>query len=120
MTLLTESPITIESLCDRITPPQEGTLSVTLQQTDHVKVVLFAFGVGQELSEHTASVPAIMQQLSGEASWRLGDQVIEAKTGTWVWMPAHQPHALQAQTPCIMLLTMLTGAGSQTVSCNPA
>ncbi|NJL31115.1 MAG: cupin domain-containing protein [Phycisphaerales bacterium] len=97
----------IEQLGSRLTPPADGTLSVTLQKNEHVKVVLFGFAAGQELSEHTASVPAMMHQLSGEAKWRIGDQEIKAQPGTWVYMPAHLPHALTAQTPCTMLLTLL-------------
>lgn len=37
--------------------PADGTLSRTLYRDEHVKVVLFAFDAGQELSEHTAARP---------------------------------------------------------------
>lgn len=96
--------------------PATGTLSLTLHQDEHVKVVLFAFAQGQELSEHTASIPAQMQQLSGRSRWRLAGEEIIAEPGTWVHMPAHMPHAIVAETPAVMLLTMLRSAkeaGSQ-------
>jgi len=41
--------------------PADGILSRTVYQDDHVKAVVFAFAAGQELSEHTASMPAILQ-----------------------------------------------------------
>lgn len=104
----------IEDLLSRMQPPAEGTLSLTLQQTAEAKVVLFGFAAGQELSEHTASVPAVMHQLAGEARWRVGDRDVEAKPGAWVSMPPHLPHAIAAVTPCVMLLTMMTGASSAT------
>jgi len=100
----------IPDLLEKISPPEEGTLSLTLHQDPSVKVVVFGFAAGQELSEHTASMPAIMHQLSGEAHWRLGDRPIEAAAGTWAFMPAHQPHTVTARTPCVMLLTLITAA----------
>jgi len=99
----------IEQLGSRLTPPEDGTLSITLQKNEAVKVVMFGFAAGQELSEHTASVPAIMHQLTGEAKWRIGDQEVSAQPGTWVFMPADLSHAITAVTPCTMLLTLLQG-----------
>ncbi|MCC6682649.1 MAG: cupin domain-containing protein [Phycisphaeraceae bacterium] len=110
------TPLVIDDLLGRIEPPADGTLSVTLQQSEYVKVVLFGFAAGQELSEHTASVPAIMHQLSGNARWRLGEQELDARPGAWVSMPAGQPHALIAQTPCVMLLTMFRNAADAPTS----
>ena len=104
----------IEDLAKRIEIPVNGTLSVTLHQDEHVKVVLFGFGQGQELSEHTASVPAIMQQISGQARWRVGDKEIAAGPNAWVFMPANLPHAVRAESPCVMLLTMIRGAKAAT------
>jgi quercetin dioxygenase-like cupin family protein len=103
----------IEDLAQRIEIPTDGTLSVTLHQDEHVKIVLFAFGDGQELSEHTASVPAIMQLITGQARWRLGEKEVAAKPNSWVYMPAHLPHAVRADSPCIMLLTMIRAARSR-------
>ncbi len=83
------------------------TVSKTLHQDERVKVVLFGFAAGQELSEHTASVPAILQFLSGESVVTLGDETIEARTGTFTYMPAHLPHSITAKTETCMLLIML-------------
>ena len=102
----------VADLARHLTVPANGTLSVTLHQDEHVKVVLFGFAQGQELSEHTASVPAMLQQILGRARWRLGGEEVVAEPGAWAHMPANLPHAIVAQTPCIMLLTMLRGAKS--------
>ncbi|MBN1220622.1 MAG: hypothetical protein JXM69_17005 [Anaerolineae bacterium] len=37
--------------------PADSIISRTLYNTDEVKVILFAFAAGQELSEHTAATP---------------------------------------------------------------
>lgn len=90
-------------------PPADGILSRTLFDDARVKVVLFGFGAGQELSEHTASKPAIVHFLQGEAVLTLGDDRIDAVAGTWAHMTAGLKHAIQARTPTLMLLLLLKG-----------
>jgi quercetin dioxygenase-like cupin family protein len=92
--------------------PADGILSRTVYADDHVKVVLFGFGAGQELSEHTASMPAILQIVRGEAELGLGDDTVAAHAGAWVHMPAQLRHSVRAKTPVVMLLVLLkTQAG---------
>jgi quercetin dioxygenase-like cupin family protein len=87
--------------------PADGILSRTIYSDDQLKAVLFAFAPGQELSEHTASMPAIIHIVKGEALLMLGENTIEARAGTWVHMPAQLPHSLRASTPMVMLLLLL-------------
>jgi quercetin dioxygenase-like cupin family protein len=70
-------------------------------------VVVFGFAQGEELSEHTASTPAVLHFLQGEATMTLGDDRHEAKAGTWVHMPAGLKHIIQAKTPVVILLVLL-------------
>lgn len=88
-------------------PPADGILSRTIFQDDQMKAVVFGFGQGEELSEHTASMPAILHFVSGEASLTLGEDSVEAQTGTWVHMPANLKHSVQTKTPVVMLLLLL-------------
>jgi quercetin dioxygenase-like cupin family protein len=88
-------------------PPADGILSRTVFQDDRVKAVVFGFGQGQELSEHTAAKPALLFFVQGEATVGLGDDVKEARVGTWVHMPAGLKHSIQAKTPVVMLLVLL-------------
>src|SRR3989304_2292962 len=90
-----------------IEPPADGTLRRTLLQDDRLKVVLFAFSGGQELSEHTASTPAIMHFLRGEAVVTLDSDRVEATAGTWIHMPANMKHSIRTTTPVVMLLLLL-------------
>jgi quercetin dioxygenase-like cupin family protein len=88
-------------------PPADGILSRTIYQDDQVKVVVFGFGQGQELSEHTASKPAMLFFVKGEATVGLGDDRKEAQAGSWVHMPAGLKHSIKAKTPVVMLLVLL-------------
>jgi quercetin dioxygenase-like cupin family protein len=94
-------------LAKEVQPPDKGILSRTLFADDRLKVVAFGFAQGEELSEHTASMPAILHFLQGEATVTLGDDRHEAKAGTWVHMPAGLKHSIQARTPLVMLLMLL-------------
>jgi quercetin dioxygenase-like cupin family protein len=88
-------------------PPENGILSRTIYNDDRIKAIGFGFGAGEELSEHTASMPAILHFLRGEAKVTLDDDTVEAKPGTWVHMPTGLRHSIQAKTPVVMLLLLL-------------
>lgn len=94
--------------------PPDSILSRTLFSSDHVKVVLFGFAPGQELSEHTASMPAILHVLSGRAWLTMGVDTWTAGPGTWVHMPAWLKHSVRAETPVVMLLLLLKAGAEET------
>jgi quercetin dioxygenase-like cupin family protein len=97
----------IRDLAKESQPPDKGILSRTLYNDDRLKVVLFGFAQGEELSEHTASMPAVLHFLQGEATVTLGDDLYEAKAGAWIHMPAGLEHGIQATTPVALLLLLL-------------
>jgi quercetin dioxygenase-like cupin family protein len=86
--------------------PADAILSRTFHEDERLKVILFAFAPGQELSEHTASEPAILHFLAGEAALTLGKDEHQAHAGTWAYMPARLPHGVRANTRVLMLLTL--------------
>ncbi len=96
-----------DDLSKAVDIPKDGITSRTLFQDERLKVVLFGFDAGQELSEHTSSMPAVIHFLQGQARLTLGHDAQEAQPGTWVHMPARLPHSVHAKTPVIMLLTLL-------------
>jgi quercetin dioxygenase-like cupin family protein len=88
--------------------PTDSIVSRTIYRDNSLKAIVFAFAPGQELSEHTASVPAIIQIVEGDCEVTLGEDHFEAQAGFWVHMPAKLPHSLLARTPVKMLLMMLS------------
>ena len=86
--------------------PKDSIVSRTFHEDERLKVILFGFAEGQELSEHTASQPAMLQFLKGEAILKLGDDEHNAQSGTWVHMPARLPHSVKATSKTLMLLTL--------------
>jgi quercetin dioxygenase-like cupin family protein len=90
--------------------PEKGTLSRTIHSDEHCKVVLFGFAAGEELSEHTASMPAVMHFLAGEARVTVGGDALEARAGTWIHMPPNTKHSIRASTELVMLLLLVKGS----------
>ena len=97
----------ILDLAKEAEPPADGKSSKTIYQNDQIKAVVFGFGQGQGLSEHTAAKPAMLYFVKGEASVGLGDDVHDAQAGTWVHMPANLKHSIKAKTPVVMLLVLM-------------
>lgn len=97
-------------ISDALEMPVEGTLSRVLYRDERLRVVGFAFDEDQELTEHTASVPALVQVRSGRLSVTVADDTIEMGAGSWLRMDAHLPHSLRALEPSVVLLTLLRGS----------
>lgn len=87
--------------------PEGGILSKPVFDEGGLRAVLFGFDAGQQLSEHTASVPAVIHILSGQATLQAGSQTLKAGPGAWLYMQANLEHAVFAETPLTMLLLML-------------
>ena len=87
--------------------PKDSIVSQTILDEGNNKAILFGFAPGQELSEHTASRPAILHFLEGEADVTLGEDPMQAEAGAWAHMPANMPHSILAKTKVVMLLMLV-------------
>ena len=85
----------------------DGILSRTVSKTDTVTAVVFSFGAGQELSEHTSAKAAIIQVLQGKAEISLGGETFEVGPGALIEMTPNLTHRVLALTDMIMLLLLL-------------
>jgi quercetin dioxygenase-like cupin family protein len=84
-----------------------GIVSRAVFNAGGTRVVLFGFAEGQELTEHTATRPALVQILSGACEFALGEEWRSLRAGDLVYLPPGQPHAVKAVGPFSMLLTLL-------------
>jgi quercetin dioxygenase-like cupin family protein len=87
--------------------PENGILSRTMHNDDRTKIVLFGFAPGQELSAHTAPMPAVLYFVEGEADLTLGGESRTAQAGTMVHMAPQLEHGIRAKTNTVMLLIMM-------------
>jgi quercetin dioxygenase-like cupin family protein len=87
---------------------QEGSVvSKTLINKQTGTVTLFAFDVGQGLSEHTAPFDAMVCILDGQALISIAGKPLLVKEGEMLIMPANIPHELKAEEKFKMMLTMI-------------
>lgn len=90
--------------------PSDSIISRQLVKQDGSEAILFVFDTGQGLSEHTASRPAMLYFVQGQARLTLGEDEMDVGPGAWAYMPAKLPHSIAAQTAVTMLLIMLPAA----------
>lgn len=87
--------------------PARGILSQTLSDEDDVRLVVFSFAPGEELSEHTAARPAIVHILTGEGEIVAEGTAYPARAGSWLRMAVGTAHAIRARSPMVMALYLL-------------
>lgn len=87
---------------------QDGSIvSREIIRKDTGTVTLFAFDVGQGLSEHTAPFDALVYVTDGEAEVTIAGRPFILDPGQVIIMPANEPHAVKAVTRFKMLLVMI-------------
>lgn len=99
-----------EHLPTEVEIPPVGITSRSIYKSNQLKAVIFGFAEGEEMTEHTASVPAIVQILKGEATLTFQKEIREVKAGAWVHMDAHLPHSVTAKTPLVLMVYLLREA----------
>ena len=87
--------------------PEKGILSRVLHKDEKVNVTLFGFAAGEELSAHSAPTPAVLYFLEGKAELQLGEDLVKAEAGSFVYMPPMLSHGISAKTGLRMLLVQM-------------
>lgn len=105
-----QSNIAMEDIADLASLIQvnpESTVSRTVLRAEGVKIVLFSFDAGQELTEHTAAMPVLLQVLDGRLDVTAAGRRVELVPGGVIHLGTRCPHAVVAKEPTRLVLTML-------------
>lgn len=95
------------TLADHAHVAAAGIVSRTLLQTPELRLVLFAFDAGQELTPHTSRRRAVVHVLSGACDFLFAGTWHRLAAGTVLHLPPDHPHAVRATAgPFTMLLTL--------------
>jgi quercetin dioxygenase-like cupin family protein len=97
----------VDDLSAAVAVAHDSTVSKTVLKAEGVRLVLFSFDVGQELSEHTAAVPVLLQAVDGDFSVTADDRTVMLAPGAVIHLGARVPHSVYATTAGRLLLTML-------------
>ena len=90
----------------KIPPPDvaDGIVSQALLAAPGLRVTLFRFAAGQELSEHTSPARVLLQVLAGTGDFALAGDTRRLVAGDLLHMPPHLPHAVRAVEDLTFLL----------------
>jgi len=97
-------PINIENLIDY---QENSVVSREIIRKETGTVTIFAFDMGEGLSEHTAPFDAMVQIVDGTAEINISGKKNVVKKGELIIMPGNIPHSLNAVKKFKMILTMI-------------
>ena len=97
----------VKNLADLLQYQDGSIVSRVLLKNKGGTVTLFAFEVGEGLSEHTAPFDAFVVVTDGEADIEIAGEGFKVRQGETITLPANQPHAVKAATRFKMLLIMI-------------
>lgn len=97
----------LEALPTKVAAPQSGIVSKPLFNNAALRATLFGMAQGEELTEHTTSMEALLVILEGEAEITLAGETLPLHEGAWLRMEPRLPHSLRALTPLKFALWLL-------------
>ena len=103
----TVKPAEVKPLLDLLQYQDSSIVSRVLLKNKGGTVTLFAFDVGEGLSEHTAPFDALVVVTDGEAEVEIAGESFRVRQGETIILPANRPHAVKATTKFKMLLIMI-------------
>ena len=103
--------VVITDVVDQLPVTAQATTSRALLDTEAVRVVAFTFDTGEQLTEHTAAEPVLVQVIDGRLRFTVDGVSYELRAGDCVYLAPHAPHALEALEPTRLALVFVHGAG---------
>lgn len=101
--------LVVSGLAEQLPVTEAATTSRSLVDNEHVRVVAFTFDTGEQLTEHTASMPVVVQLVSGSMRFEVAGESHQLAPGDCVYLAAREPHSLEALEPSLMSLVMVRG-----------
>lgn len=95
--------ISVRPLAARITE----TKTHSLLKTDQMQMMRLVLIAGQTVPEHQVAGEMTLLCLEGRVLVSTPGRQCRLAEGDLVLLPAHEPHALEAQTDCSLLVTLL-------------
>lgn len=104
---INESMSDVAHMAELVDVAPQSTVSRTILRAEGVRLVLFGFDEGEELSEHTAAMPVLLQALDGRFDVTATGRTVTLVPGGVIHLGTRTPHSVLALEPGRLLLTML-------------
>ncbi|GAB79216.1 AraC-like ligand binding domain-containing protein [Austwickia chelonae] len=105
------SPLTQSSthlgLTDALPVVTASTTSRVVLDNEKLRVVNFTFDAGQELTEHSTPRAVVCHLTAGRMHFTVDGTTHLLDSGDMIYLAPDAPHALTAETPCRLTLTMV-------------
>ena len=111
-TLFDPATVGIIHLADAAQFSEAGIVSRALHDKGGVRVTLFSFAAGQQLTEHVTPARALVQILSGACEFTLAGKKTSLRAGELLHMPPGLSHAVLATEAFSMLLVTIRETGA--------
>jgi quercetin dioxygenase-like cupin family protein len=102
-----DESLVVTGLAEALPVAEAATTSRSLVDNDRVRVVAFTFDTGEQLTEHTATMPVVVQLITGAMRFEVAGADHHLAPGDCVYLAANEPHSLEALEPSMMSLTMI-------------
>jgi quercetin dioxygenase-like cupin family protein len=102
-----DESLVVNDLAKALPVTASSTTSRTLVDNDRVRVVAFTFDTGEQLTEHTAAMPVVVQLSAGTMRFEVDGEAHHLTAGDCVYLAANEPHSLEALEPALMSLVMI-------------
>ena len=97
----------LDAIADLVTIQPGATVSRTVLTAEGVRVVLFGFDAGEQLTEHTDAMPVVLQVLEGHLRITADGRTVDLRPGGLIHFGTRLPHAVDAVEPSKLALLML-------------
>lgn len=97
----------VERLAELVAYDPDRRASARAFTADGVRAVVFAFSAGQELAEHRAPAPILLQTLEGELRIAAEGREVVLRPGGILQLEAGAPHSVTADVAGKLLLCIL-------------
>ena len=104
--------VVVTGLTEDLPISAAATTSRSLVDNDRVRVIAFTFDTGEELTEHTAAMPVVVQLISGAMRFEVAGDTHHLTPGDCIYLPPREPHSLEALEPCRLSLVMVRDSGA--------
>lgn len=91
----------------RAEPSEKRPGATVIHRDETAKIVVFEFDEGQEMPDHAAFHPVLIQLLRGRVEFGLPDRTLELRTGEILHLTAKLRHRVLALEPTTLTITML-------------
>jgi quercetin dioxygenase-like cupin family protein len=102
-----DQSVVIADLASEVPVTPSATTSRVVVANEVVRVVIFAFDAGEQLTEHTSTKPVVVQVLRGALGFEVAGATHELAAGDCVYLAPNELHALEAREPALVSLVMI-------------